>query len=319
MILIKLGGSLITDKSQPQTFLPDIMDRLAEEIKQFTIEHPLEPLIIGHGSGSFGHIEAKKYKTNQGFVNDDSKLGFCRVHAVAAELNQLIIKTLLKHDLPVFPIQPSAIINTSVRSSPTTQNSLGGISTFHTPIIRQLLNQKLIPILYGDAVLDHTQGCAIASTETILNYLAIQLKSIDPETGNQNPQILKIIQATNVDGVLISKSNQTASHSGISKSGNQNQIKNNPISDVPNYLDSNNLQLVSKITSQNFHQIKPHLTDSYGTDVTGGMLHKVESALNLAHTHHITTQIINGTKPNYLYHALKSNLHICTIITYDLK
>ena len=52
---LKLGGSLITDKSRPQTARLDVLERLASEIAQAYHKHPDLSLVIGHGSGSFGH------------------------------------------------------------------------------------------------------------------------------------------------------------------------------------------------------------------------------------------------------------------------
>ena len=58
--LLKLGGSLITDKNQNATLRPDVLARLASEIYA-ALEQKPQPLLIGHGSGSFGHFEAKTH------------------------------------------------------------------------------------------------------------------------------------------------------------------------------------------------------------------------------------------------------------------
>ena len=53
MILIKLGGSVITDKKEYRKFNRDIVARLCSEIKDSG-----EDVIVVHGAGSFGHVIA---------------------------------------------------------------------------------------------------------------------------------------------------------------------------------------------------------------------------------------------------------------------
>lgn len=64
LTFVKLGGSLITDKRGEQAYRAEVMARTAAEIAQaYATERPL---LIGHGSGSFGHVAAQKYGTAQG-------------------------------------------------------------------------------------------------------------------------------------------------------------------------------------------------------------------------------------------------------------
>ena len=59
MFIIKLGGSVITDKTKECTFKQKTMDSLSEQIKKSN-----KDTIIIHGAGSFGHILAKKYASD---------------------------------------------------------------------------------------------------------------------------------------------------------------------------------------------------------------------------------------------------------------
>ena len=80
LILLKLGGSVITDKTQPFTARLDVIERLAAEIKAALDERGDDlQLIVGHGAGSFGHEVAAKYQTHKGAVSADSWLGFAEV------------------------------------------------------------------------------------------------------------------------------------------------------------------------------------------------------------------------------------------------
>src|SRR5262245_22308144 len=106
--LLKLGGSLITDKTQKATFRQDVMVRVAREIRAALDVAPDLKLIIGHGSGSFGHFEAKHYNTMAGVHSPNDWIGFSKVATIAAELNHLVAKELHAADVPTLRIQPSA-------------------------------------------------------------------------------------------------------------------------------------------------------------------------------------------------------------------
>ena len=60
MFIIKIGGSIITDKKKENCFKQEITDNLIKEIKKSD-----KKLIIIHGAGSFGHIHAKKYNLHK--------------------------------------------------------------------------------------------------------------------------------------------------------------------------------------------------------------------------------------------------------------
>lgn len=165
LILVKLGGSLITDKQKPKAFRSNIMTRISSEIKQAKDQSPHMQLIIGHGSGSFGHMEAKKYNTKQGVTNADEWLGFSRVGLAASELNQRVRQNLIEQDIPIFNAPPSALA----------QCEAGHITQFHIAPIQYALNNGLTPLVYGDVAFDTQQGGTIISTETVFDQLVAHL------------------------------------------------------------------------------------------------------------------------------------------------
>ena len=69
LVLLKLGGSVITDKSQPFTAREDTIRRLGREIRQALEDQPNLRLVLGHGSGSFGHVVAQNYRTREGIID----------------------------------------------------------------------------------------------------------------------------------------------------------------------------------------------------------------------------------------------------------
>ena len=165
LIFLKLGGSLITDKTRPHTPRIDVLDRLAGEIAAALKEAPQTSLLLGHGSGSFAHVPAKKYGTRQGVHTKDEWRGFLEVWREAAELDRLIVDSLTKASLPALSFPPSSMI--LARS--------GKLETWYTAPIEKALAAGLLPVVYGDVILDQDWGGTIFSTEELFVYLAHRL------------------------------------------------------------------------------------------------------------------------------------------------
>ncbi|PJB99294.1 MAG: uridylate kinase [Candidatus Nealsonbacteria bacterium CG_4_9_14_0_8_um_filter_35_12] len=179
LILVKLGGSLITDKTKPFTLRLDIIKRLAREIREAGKKKNIK-LIIGHGGGSFPHKPAKDYKVNEGIINKESFKGICLVQEAAARLNRIVVKSLIEAGLNAISVQPSAGLIAKK----------GRIKKWYLEPLKEMLRHNLLPVPYGDVALDTKKGCCIISTEEILNYLARKLGS------------KKIILAGITDGVF---------------------------------------------------------------------------------------------------------------------
>ena len=145
--MIKLGGSLITDKRVEQSFRADVMSRIAREIAT-ALPSLTESLIIGHVSGSFGHFAAKRHDTINGVQTAEQWRGFAEVGLVAAELNMLVAGQLWRAGVPIFHFQSSAALT-----------SKDGIP-HHMPLdnLRKALENDLIPLVYGDVGFDTVRG-----------------------------------------------------------------------------------------------------------------------------------------------------------------
>lgn len=165
LTLIKLGGSLITDKTVEFSFRQSVVRRLAAEIKTSLEQNPRLQPVIGHGSGSFGHFAAQRYGTAKAVRTTDDWRGFAHVANVASQLNNLVSQALVHAGLPIWRIQPaaSAICHD------------GAITDMALAPIKEAVNQGIIPLLHGDVALDDIRGGTIISTETILTYLAHHL------------------------------------------------------------------------------------------------------------------------------------------------
>jgi len=163
LTILKLGGSVITEKDKPLTPNTQAIKRLAEEI----FRADSKPLIIIHGGGSYGHPIAKKYGIAEGFRDDSQLLGVSETHEAMVALNSLLIRNLLEHGLPAFSFSPSSFIITRK----------GRIQTFNENVLKMALKLGLIPVLYGDAVFDFEWGFTILSGDQIAAALAVRLNA----------------------------------------------------------------------------------------------------------------------------------------------
>lgn len=166
LLFLKLGGSLITQKSRPHTPHPQTIRRLAREIKTALLNNPEIRLVIGHGSGSFGHVPASKYKTIEGVHSAEEWHGFLEVWREARELNQIVMKIFAQEGLPVLAFAPSACISCSDRK----------ILSWDVDPIKNAIENHLIPVIYGDVVFDQILGGTILSTEDLFIHLTRILK-----------------------------------------------------------------------------------------------------------------------------------------------
>ncbi|MBI3960319.1 MAG: isopentenyl phosphate kinase family protein [Chloroflexi bacterium] len=180
LVLLKLGGSLITDKRQAETPRLDVLARLAQEIAAARRQNPSLQLVTGHGSGSFGHVTARRYGTRDGVHTAEEWLGFAATADAAARLNRIVTGALLAAGLPVWSIQPGA----------TLRCEDGRVVAGPDESVRLALERGLIPLVHGDVALDSVRGGTIASTEEIFDWLA---QSLPPR---------RIVLVGEVDGVF---------------------------------------------------------------------------------------------------------------------
>ncbi len=180
LVLVKLGGSVITDKSKAFTARVDVIRKLAKEIYKF--ENKNTDLVIGHGGGSFPHVFASKYQTQKGLINKDSIRGFCLTADAAIEIDRIVVSELLKLGINCASFAPLSFIYAK--------------KSFIGPI-KKTLDLGVIPVVYGDVLMNKDQGFEIISTERILDILTPKLSPFYKK--------IKIIHYTDTFGVYDDK------------------------------------------------------------------------------------------------------------------
>jgi len=166
VIFLKLGGSLITDKNSPHTPRLDVIQRLAGEILTARRENSALRLLLGHGSGSFGHVPARKYGTRQGVRSAQEWQGFVEVWREALMLNRIVVDALGQAGLPAISLPPSA----------SALAHDGQVEAWNLAPLRHALEANLLPVVFGDVAFDSQRGGTILSTEDLFSHLAYQLQ-----------------------------------------------------------------------------------------------------------------------------------------------
>jgi isopentenyl phosphate kinase len=229
LLLIKLGGSLITDKRRAGTARPGVIARLAAELAAGLPAARSRGLavVVGHGSGSYGHVAAAEHRVAAGLTGDPTQLaGVAETQAKAAELHWRVTAALRQSGLPAWSFAPSSALVAEA----------GRPVGFAAEPLARALEAGLLPVTYGDVVADRARGVAIASTETVFEALVGAL----PGHGWRAGEALWLGETAGV----------------LDEGGG----------------------LLAEIAASGH----PAAGAAEGTDVTGGMAHRVEAALRLA-------------------------------------
>jgi isopentenyl phosphate kinase len=166
LIFLKLGGSLITEKARAETALPEVIQVLLEDLKVWLDANPQSKVLLGHGSGSFGHYAAAKHNTRLGVNTSQEWQGFIEVWQSARKLNQIVLEIGLDLGLNLISFPPSACLLSENRQ----------VKSWNLQPIQAALTHNLIPLVYGDVVFDDILGGTIFSTEELFTHLALNLK-----------------------------------------------------------------------------------------------------------------------------------------------
>jgi len=165
-IFLKLGGSLVTDKDKPFTARLEIIRSIGNQIQRAIGRLPDTRLVIGHGSGSFGHAAAKASGYKEGDTRFFNSQGFQSICMAAQQLNRIILDEFNQLGLPVVSFPPSASIHSSGKN----------IINWDLTPIQLALQHELLPVIFGDTVFDTDLGGVIYSTEELFLHLSNVLK-----------------------------------------------------------------------------------------------------------------------------------------------
>jgi isopentenyl phosphate kinase len=171
LILIKLGGSVVTFKDKPLSANTEAIDRISQVLTPMDV-----PVIIVHGGGSFGHYWSTQFDMHTKPARYDTH-GVSVVHESMIALNQIIVNSMIRHGLNPYALQASTFASGN-RAIPRGVRSL-----------LSMAKSGVLPVTFGDVV--HVKGSkfSILSGDALMTILAQALKPS------------RVVFATNVDGI----------------------------------------------------------------------------------------------------------------------
>jgi isopentenyl phosphate kinase len=156
--LVKLGGSVITDKKRPLTFRARVARRLARELAPSVDEG----LVVVHGAGSFGHVRAAEYELTGGLTGPRQVEGTALVQRDVRDLNLRMLNALITEGIPAVSLPPAAWLELDE----------GRLTKFDAKPFQRAIARGLVPVTFGDVLPDREQGVAIASGDLLMAALA---------------------------------------------------------------------------------------------------------------------------------------------------
>ncbi len=168
LVLVKLGGSLITEKTQEETPRLEVMSRLAEELAATLPQLRSRGIgvLLGHGSGSYGHVAAKRHGYREVAAGERRRTGAGAIHNRAETLHCMLVTALVRAEIECLSLAPSTFL--VARD--------GAPVECWSRTVEMALHGGLVPVVYGDVVLDESVGYSICSTETVLSALLERLR-----------------------------------------------------------------------------------------------------------------------------------------------
>ena len=174
-IVVKFGGALITKKDEQSVAHLQIIRNLCSVIKAIT-EEGIQVIIV-HGAGSFGHLKAKRWRLNEGYLPNFELLDdACSSQQEAVEnvrkdmltLNAIVLSELKKAGLNALSHPPHEW------ASNLGPQFEGDLARFNSG------NVETVHVTFGDVVdVDDETKFGILSGDDIVARLSMELPNIE--------------------------------------------------------------------------------------------------------------------------------------------
>lgn len=165
LTVIKLGGSLLTDKSKPYEARKSVMQTIARELKSCVDSGLIENLVIVHGVGSFGHPPVLEYKLHRGYTGPEQFIPLSKTQRVVNEFRQIITKVFQEEGIPVNLLHPSSMV---------VAEKMRIVRSFFDPL-EGWMSLGMVPLLGGDLLYDAAMGFSVGSGDLLAVELARKL------------------------------------------------------------------------------------------------------------------------------------------------
>lgn len=159
-VLLKLGGSVLTDKDQPET-----VDRAGLAAAAAAIGDRSDgALVVVHGGGSFGHPAAERAGISPEVGTTDTA-SIRAVHAAMGRLNDAVLAALAAEGVPAVPVRPFSVGH----------RDRDGAVQLSVESLEAKLAEGFVPVLHGDVITSVGQGGTVLSGDELIVKLAERL------------------------------------------------------------------------------------------------------------------------------------------------
>lgn len=160
--VLKLGGSVVTDKAEPETVDDSGLARAVDAIGDAASAG--ETLLVVHGGGSFGHHHADAHGVS---VTEGSRevSAVADIHGAMRRLNDAVVAALRDAGVDAVPIHPFSLAH----------RGAAGDLALPADGLRTLLGEGFTPVLHGDVVAQTDVGVTILSGDEIVVSVADSL------------------------------------------------------------------------------------------------------------------------------------------------
>ncbi|WP_290816246.1 isopentenyl phosphate kinase [Halovivax sp.] len=160
-VVLKLGGSVITEKDRPETLDGEALDAAADSIAAAIDADDADGLVVVHGGGSFGHHHASErgVSTTAGTREIDAVHA---IHGAMTTLNRFVLDRLIDRGVPAVPVHPLS----------AGHRSADGTLSLPTGQVAALLEEGFVPVLHGDLVAHEGAGTTVVSGDELVVELA---------------------------------------------------------------------------------------------------------------------------------------------------
>jgi len=160
--VVKLGGSLLTHKDRTATFRIGSARRLARQIA-----HYCGPVVLLHGTGSYGKPPARQYGYEDGFLPRSRGDVIAEVSAQLHDLRGRVLNVLSQAGVHVYGLSAAALFETQA----------GEVVYCNAGPVLGLVEREMVPVISGEIVLDHLRDFAVCSSDAMAARLAVELEA----------------------------------------------------------------------------------------------------------------------------------------------
>jgi isopentenyl phosphate kinase len=155
-VVLKLGGSVVTEKDVPETVDDDALAAAADAVAGCE-----DDIVVVHGGGSFGHHHAAEYGVSTTEGTHDAA-GVAAIHGAMKRLNEAVVTALRDRGVPAVPVHPFS----------AGSRDADGTLDLPTAQVRTLLAEGFVPVLHGDLVAHRGAGATVLSGDELVVELA---------------------------------------------------------------------------------------------------------------------------------------------------